>query len=266
MLKAVAFDMDDTLLSINLSAFIAVFLRDEARLLADISRKNPLSAFAGLVGVLRDLNSNVRDADDARTNRAFFDEEIERRMGIPLADPVIADAFKFFEREVLPHCNDPVIGARPRAGAHQAVELLLERGMRIALLTNPSFSRSCIECRMAWGDMLDMPFELVTCMENSTRCKPSPRYYLEAIGALGLEPEEVLMVGNDPKRDFPVPDCGIQTAYVGIGSPDRALWSGSMEAFAAQFDLIEERFNERHERGFSKLAQDVSRARNPFQN
>lgn len=259
MLKAVAFDMDDTLLSINLSAFIAVFLRDEARLLADISRKNPLSAFAGLVGVLRDLNSNARDADDARTNRAFFDEEIERRMGIPLTDPVIADAFEFFEREVLPHCNDPIIGARPRAGAHQAVELLLERGMRIALLTNPSFSRSCIECRMAWGDMLDMPFELVTCMENSTRCKPSPRYYLEAIGALGLEPEEVLMVGNDPKRDFPTPDCGIQTAYVGSGKPVRSTWCGSMAKFAEHFDEIEELFYERQERGLLDIVQDTSR-------
>ena len=264
MLKAVVFDMDDTLLSINLSAFCWVFLRDEVNLLASIARRSPLGLFTPFSGAYLAM-FDAKRADDL-TNRAYFDAEIERRCGVPLADPVIADAFEFFEREVLPHCNDHVIGARPRAGAHQAVELLLERGMRIALLTNPSFSHSCIECRMAWGDMLDMPFELVTCMENSTRCKPSPRYYLEAIGALGLEPEEVLMVGNDPKRDFPVPDCGIQTAYVGIGSPDRALWSGSMEAFAAQFDLIEERFNERHERGFSKLAQDVSRARNPFQN
>ena len=49
---------------------------------------------------------------------------------------------------------------------------MLDRGLRIALLTNPSFSRTCIECRMGWGDMLDMPFELVTTWENSTRCKP----------------------------------------------------------------------------------------------
>ena len=34
MLKAVVFDMDDTLLSINLSAFLAVYVRDEARLTA----------------------------------------------------------------------------------------------------------------------------------------------------------------------------------------------------------------------------------------
>lgn len=248
MLKAVAFDMDDTLLSINLTAFIAVFARDEARLLADIGRKSPLSALAGLGGVLHDLNANARDEDDARTNRAYVDDEIERRLGIPLADPVIADAFEYYEREVLPRRNDGVIAARPRPGAHKAVEEVVGRGLRIALLTNPSFSRACIECRMAWGDMLDMPFELVTTMENSTRCKPDARYYLESLEVLGLEPHEVLMVGNDPKRDIPFPDCGIQTAYVGRGTPPRATWCGSMEDFARSFDKVEERFYARAER------------------
>ena len=200
MLKAVAFDMDDTLLSINLTAFIAVFARDEARLLADIGRKSPLSALAGLGGVLHDLNANARDEDDARTNRAYVDDEIERRLGIPLGDPVIADAFEYYEREVLPRRNDGVIAARPRPGAHKAVEEVVGRGLRIAL------------------------------------------------EELGLEPHEVLMVGNDPKRDIPFPDCGIQTAYVGRGTPPRATWCGSMEDFARNFDEVEERFYARAER------------------
>ncbi len=39
-LKAVVFDMDDTLLSINLNAFIGVFALDEANLLAQAARKS----------------------------------------------------------------------------------------------------------------------------------------------------------------------------------------------------------------------------------
>ena len=112
---------------------------------------------------------------------------------------------EFYEREILPKKNDRLIAARPREGAHEAIEAVLNRGMRIALLTNPSFSRACIECRMAGATWLDMPFELVTTWENSTRCKPCSGYYLEALGKLGLAPEETLMVGNDPKRDFPSP-------------------------------------------------------------
>ena len=258
MLKAVVFDMDDTLLSLNLSAFIAVLAKDESNLLAQVGRKRPLSLFAAYAGAMLELNGGTRDEADRRTNREFFDAAIERRSGVVLSDPVIAEVLGYYEREILPTKNDTVIAARPRKGAHEAVERVVERGLRVALLTNPSFSRACIECRMGWGDMLDMPFELVTAMENSTRCKPCAGYYTEALEKLGVAPEEALMVGNDPKRDFPSPDIGLQTAYVGGGSaPARALWSGSMANFAASFDEIEECFHERSGREAAGGARDV---------
>ncbi len=262
MLKAVCFDMDDTLLSINLGAFIAVLMKDESGLIADIGRRNPLSMMAAWGGAMLDLNNNARPAGDERTNYAFFCDVIRERSGVALDDPVVADAFAFYEREILPCRNDALIAACPRAGAHEAVEAVLARGLRIALLTNPSFTVDCIRCRMGWGGMLDMPFELVTTMENSTRCKPSPAYYLESLEELGLTPDEVLMVGNDPKRDFPTPDCGIQTAYVGGGrAPVRATWAGSMADFARSLPEIEERFAERQERGLMEIVQDTAARR-----
>lgn len=262
MLKCIAFDMDDTLLSINLSAFIAVFAKDEATLLADVGRKNPLATFASLTGVMLDLNNNARSDDDTRTNRAFFDAEIERRCGVALADPVVADAFTYYEREVLPGRNDTIIAARPRPGALEAVDRALDRGYTVALLTNPSFSEACIRTRMGWGNLTDIPFKLVTYMENTTRVKPSPTYYLACAETLGFAPEEILMVGNDPKRDFPTPDCGIQTAYVGHGRrPVRATWAGSMEEFARSFDEVEERFAAYAERRLLDIVQDTSAGR-----
>lgn len=241
-LKAVVFDMDDTLLSINLSAFIGMYALDEANLLAQAARKSAVSLFAPVGSAMLELNNGSRAEGDTRTNRQFFADELQRRCGIPLLEPAITDMLEFYEREVLPKKNDRLISARPREGAHEAVETVLDRGLRIALLTNPSFSRACIECRMGWGRMLDMPFELVTTWGNSTRVKPSAGYYLEALGKLGLSPEETLMVGNDPKRDFPSPDIGLRTAYVGNGTQPDALWNGSMADFAKSLDLIEERF------------------------
>lgn len=259
MLKAVAFDMDDTLLSINLNAFIAVWAKDESSLLAQVGRKNPLSMFAAFTAAMLELNGGVRAEDDTRTNREAFDEAIERRSGVVLADPVIADVLTYYEREILPGKNDNILAARPREGAAEALECVLSRGLRVALLTNPSFSRTCIDCRMGWANLLDVPFELVTSMENSTRCKPDAGYYTEALGTLGLRPDEVLMVGNDARRDFPAPDIGLQTAFVGNGHPVRATWSGSMADFAASFSEIEERFHERQERDLLDIVQDVSR-------
>lgn len=67
------------------------------------------------------------------------------------------------------------------------------------------------------------------------------------------------MVGNDSRRDFPAPDCGLQTAYIGAMRPVRATWSGSIEDFADSFDEIEERFYERQERDLVDIVQDVDR-------
>ncbi len=257
MLKAVLFDMDDTLVDINLSAFIAVWAKDMAGLLADVARKNPLATFATFTGAVLNLNNNAREDTDTGTNRAFFNSFIEQRCGVPLDDPVIAEVFRYYEREVLPRRNDGIIAARPMEGAREALEEVASRGLRCALLTNPCFSPECIGCRMAWGDIADAPFELITTLDTSTRCKPSPTYYLEALEKLRLEPSEVLMVGNDPKRDFPTPDCGIQTAFIGGKQPVRATWAGSMAAFARSFDEIEERFLERQEHNLLELVQDV---------
>lgn len=259
MLKAVVFDMDATLLDINLGAFVAVLAKDESKLLADIGRKNPLSMFAAYTAAVYELNR--ADRDNACTNRELFCATIERRGGVVLADPIIADAIAFFEREVLPHRNDAIIAARPLEGGLEALSCVLDRGLRVALLTNPCFTRECIDCRMGWAGIRDMPFELVTTMENTRRSKPNPDYYRDALEAMGLAPEEVLMVGNDPRRDFPDPDIGLQTVFVGRGAPVRATWCGPMADFASSFDEIEERFYERQDKPLVELVQDVAHAR-----
>ena len=145
---------------------------------------------------------------------------------------------------MLPYKNDDTINAKAMPGAHAALQAVQDAGLRCALFTNPSFPQGVIECRMGWGELTDVPFELVTHMGNATRCKPDATYYLEQLQVMGLEPHEVLMVGNDPKRDFPNPDCGIQTAYVGQGKPSRATWRGTMEDFARNFNAVVEAFYE----------------------
>lgn len=242
MLKAVLFDMDETLLDINLGAFCALWAKDVSEILADIGRKSQLATLLHLGAAFYALNRNDRAGTDNRTNRAFFDDEIRRTCNVDLSDPVVFDALACYERDVLPRKGRKISGARPRAGAHEALEACMDRGLTVALLTNPSFTEAGIRCRMGWAELLDISFELVTTMDNCTRVKPSPVYYLESLEKLGLEPHEALMVGNDPKRDFPTPDCGLRTAYVGEGTDRRAIWSGDMRDLAAALDEIADRF------------------------
>ncbi|MDD2588927.1 MAG: HAD family hydrolase, partial [Atopobiaceae bacterium] len=79
----------------------------------------------------------------------------------------------------------------------------------------------------------------------STRVKPFARYYQEFAGAMGLTCDECLMVGNDASRDFPRPDCGLATAYVGHGWPKRAVWRGDPERLARDLPFLVDDLNRR---------------------
>ena len=80
-------------------------------MLADIGRRSRGGTMARLGTILVDLNANRRSGTDNRTNLEFYQEEVERRCGIRLSDPIIYEAFTYYDREVLPYKNDDVINA-----------------------------------------------------------------------------------------------------------------------------------------------------------
>ena len=118
-------------------------------------------------------------------------------------------------------------------------------GLTVALATNPTLTMDVDRVRMRWAGVDDIDFALVSHIANSTRTKPCARYYQEFAAQLGLAPQECLMVGNDAARDFPRPDIGMSTAYVGHGWPRKAVFRGPIEALGARLpeivDLLDSR-------------------------
>ena len=241
MIKAVLFDMDATLLDINLTAFMTAYIADVSRILARISG-TPTLAFGGAWARAYLALADERRTDGL-TNLELFSATVERITGVPLDDPAVADAVTYYERELLPRRRGGIVAARPMEGGIAAIERARDLGLVVALATNPSFSEACIRTRMGWAGIADMPFARVSHMGNSTRLKPRARYYEEFVSALGLAPEECLMVGNDARRDFPHPDIGIRTAYVGHARPGRATWTGRMGELADALPAIVDRLN-----------------------
>lgn len=241
MLKAVLFDMDSTLLKINLNAFICVYVKEITRIIASIARTNE---HITLIEYVKTYDATYdKSRCDNLTNAEFFARDFEQRTGIPLQDPAIADALSFYEREILPLRNNRFIGASPMPGAHEALFKVVCANLQCALFTNPTFNENTIRTRMKWAQIDTFPFDKITFMENSYAAKPNPSFYEYHLQSMGLRPHEVLMVGDDPKRDFPTPDCGIKTAYVGKGENPKAFWSGSMQDFAREFYSIVNAFN-----------------------
>lgn len=242
MIRAVLFDLDDTLLRLNLTAFIARYVAGATRLLASAARMSPTAL--GIPYVRAFLAMDAQDREDSLTNERLFNKTILESTGIPLDDPVIADLMTYYETDIVPSFSGGIVSARPVDGARAAVEAVHDAGLVCALATNPTFSLACDRARMGWAGVSEDDFALVSTYSNSTRCKPSLRYYQEFANLLGVRLEECLMVGNDAARDIVRPDCGLRTAYVGHARPKDAVWRGPMERLARELPDLVERLNE----------------------
>ena len=230
MIRAVLFDLDDTLLSLNLTAFLARYVNGASGLLCRASgrlRANIMAAYARAW-----LAAEVEGRRDRLTNAQLINKVVYEQTGIPLDDPVIADMINCYEKTVVPRMGAGIVRAQPMPGAHAAVDCVRAMGLTCALATNPVVSHACDVARLNWAGFSEGDFDLISCAENSTRCKPWASYYEEFCGKLGLSPAECLMVGNDARRDFAHPECGLRTVYVGHAHPSRAIWSGHMADLA----------------------------------
>ena len=242
MIRAVLFDLDDTLLRLNLTAFVARYVAGATRLLASAARTSPVAL--GVPYVRAFLAMDSQDREDSLTNEQLFNKTILESCGIPLDDPVIADLMRYYEREIVPGFSGGVVAARPVPGSREAIEAVHDLGLTCALATNPTFSLECDRARMGWAGVSEEDFALVSTYSNSTRCKPSTRYYQEFANQLGVRLEECLMVGNDASRDIVRDGCGLRTAYVGHGRPRGVVWRGPMERLARELPDLRARLNE----------------------
>ena len=231
MIKAVLFDLDDTLLSLNLTAFLARYVNGASGLLARASGEVRVKIMTAYAEAWLAVEREGRR--DRMTNAELIDSIMYKRCGIPLSDPVIADMIACYERTVVPRMGSGIVRAQPMPGAREAVDCVRRMGLVCALATNPVVSRECDVARIRWAGLEPGDFARISCAENSHRAKPWACYYEEFCGSLGLAPEECLMVGNDAKRDFPHPACGIRTIYVGHARPSRAFWAGRMSELPA---------------------------------
>lgn len=241
MIKAVLFDLDDTLLSLNLTAFLARYVNGASGLLARASGKMRVNIMGAYARAWLAVEAEGRR--DHMTNAQLVNSIMYKQCGIPLDDPVIDDMISCYEQTVVPRLGGGVVRAEPKAGAREAVDEVWDMGLVCALATNPVVSKACDLARMGWAGFSEDDFALISCAENSTRAKPWAGYYEEFCGKLGVSPAECLMVGNDAKRDFAHPECGLRTVYVGHARPTRAVWSGRMEDLAAALPHIVDSVN-----------------------
>lgn len=239
MIKAILFDLDETLLDLNLDAYVWAFSSQRVRLVSRIARLSPIAV---TIPYWHALTHMLGRRDDDLTNEALLHRCFEEETGVPLGDPTIAECLAYYDEHIFnpAMAASRTIGGRPRLGAHACLDVCQRLGLTVVLATNPTFPQVCTRERMCWAGIDGYPFAHITTFEHSTRAKPWARYYEETCATVGCSPEECLMVGNDPKNDFASDGLPLRTCYVGRGRTPRAYWSGDMVGLAAALPFLVE--------------------------
>ena len=148
------------------------------------------------------------------SNGEVFAEAFFAGLGVPREE--LEPVFERFYAKAFPKLR-PLTALRP--AAPKIVEWARQQGLQVAIATNPVFPRTAIEQRMVWAGVGVDRFEYarVTSYENSHATKAQPAYYGEILHALGRNPEECLMVGDNWNWDMV--ECSRRSAFPVIGSP-----------------------------------------------
>lgn len=220
-MRAVLFDLDGTLLDIDLGLFLGRYFES---LGAVVKRHFP---DGDVMRAILDSTDAMQRPHAGLTNREVFYTDFLARTGVDLHGSWAV--FDAFYRERFPSLGD---GCRPGKGARRAVETALSLGLEVVVATQPIFPRIAIEHRLAWAGLDDLGLERLTTYEVMHACKPFPDYFREAAAMAGHAPAQCLMVGDDRSLDMPAADVGMRTFYVGADSGTHADWRGDLDRLA----------------------------------
>ena len=199
-LKAVFFDLDGTLLPMDMDNFIKSYFGAISKKLAPVGY-DPKE----LVGVIWQGTKAMIKNDGSKTNEQVFWESFVTIYGEEkLKDTVYFD--KFYEENF--DELKAVCGFNPKSA--EIVNELKEKNLRLVLATNPVFPSIATQKRIAFAGLKPEDFEFFTSYENISFCKPNLKYYQEILNRTGLSAEDCLMVGNDVGDDMVAKELGLK--------------------------------------------------------
>ena len=199
-IRAVWFDLDGTLLPMVQEDFVKAYFGALAAKLAPHGydpKKLVQAIWTGTGAMIKNDGSCPNEKRFWDSFAGAFGERVYE-------DASVLDAF--YEKEF--DGVQKVCGYTPKAA--EAIKIVKDAGLRVSLATNPIFPAVATKKRIAWAGLDISDFELVTTYENSSHCKPNPAYYQDILNTLGLNADEVLMVGNDVGEDMIAATLGMR--------------------------------------------------------
>lgn len=200
MIKAVLFDIDNTLILYDEFEFYTQYIPKASEVFADII---PPGSFADtLISATRKMMQN----DGTMKNRELF-------LGHFCGDRAdlrenLWERFIEFYRTGFPALRGLVT---PPPGIHEVFTRLGQFNITLGAASNPIWPEEVQEMRISWSGIHAELFGYITHIENMSFCKPREEYYHEISRHLHVDPAQCLMVGNDRVNDLAAGKIGMKT-------------------------------------------------------
>ena len=200
MIKAILFDLDGTLLPMDQDVFLKAYFSGLVKAMIPHGYDSELvvkSIWAGTSAMVKN--------DGSRSNEEVFWESFCGFFGPDARkdEPLFQHFYETEFQKVSAAC-----GFDSRAA--EAIREIRELGCRTILATNPLFPPIATRSRIRWAGLQPEDFEYITTYDNSSFCKPNPRYYEEILHKQGFSPAECVMVGNDVGEDMIAANLGMK--------------------------------------------------------
>lgn len=204
MINTFLFDLDGTLLPLDIDAFMTIYFDEMHAVLKDIIEKDKLIEY-----IWNATGAMIKSTEN-KTNEDVFMETFTKMIPQKQIRQFI-DAFDTFY-------DDGFLKTKGSTSQStymiQSIQILKEKGYQLVVATNPLFPKKAILHRIQWAGLTPEDFSYITHYEKNHFCKPQIQYYEEVLLNIHKTPEECLMVGNDVQEDLIASQLGIKTFLI----------------------------------------------------
>ncbi len=202
--NTVLFDLDGTLLPMDQDIFTKTYFKDLTARMAPCGYETDAlvkAVWAGTAKMVMNQGGKSNEEVFWDAFAAIFGEK--GRTDKPVFDEFYRNEFDAIKRSC---------GLNPEAA--KLIRDLKDKGCRVILASNPIFPMVAQKKRMQWAGLDPEDFDYITSYENSSYCKPEPKYYTEILEKISAKAEDCIMVGNDVSEDMVAETLGIQTFLI----------------------------------------------------
>lgn len=203
MFNTFLFDLDGTLLPLEMDEFVRIYFTEMGKELGDLI--DPKRLVENVWSATKTMVANI----EPKTNETVFMEAFAKLIDGDLA--LYQQRFNAFYDGPFGKAKAAVVN---QPLVRESVALLKVKGYQLVIATNPIFPEQAILRRIEWAGFSPENFSYISSYEHNHYCKPQIQFYQEVLTDIGKKPEECMMVGNDVGEDLIAGKLGIETFLI----------------------------------------------------